>query len=79
MLTLTALLESGSQQVGVTSTASIFSAAAERKSAPMLVVSATSSRIAILLAPLILKNYYPKQAEHIDAKKYLGVFFYLFS
>ena len=46
ILTRTARRYSGSPQVGVTSTASMFSAAAERKMAPMLVESTMPSRTA---------------------------------
>ena len=51
MLTLTARLQSGSQQVGVSSTASIPSAAAERNIAPIFVESHTASSTAIRRAP----------------------------
>ena len=51
MLTRTARRYNGSQQVGVTSTASTSSAAAERKSAPTLVGSAMPSSTATRRAP----------------------------
>ena len=50
METLTALRLSGSQDVGVSNTASIPSAAAERKMAPIFVVSTTPSTTTILWA-----------------------------
>ena len=51
MLTLIARLQSGSQQVGDSSTASMPSAAAERKIAPIFVESTIPSKTAMRLAP----------------------------
>ena len=51
MLTRTARRVSGSQHVGLSSTASMPSAAAERKIAPMFVASTTLSSTAIRFAP----------------------------
>src|SRR5574344_453719 len=52
MLTRTERRQSGLQHPGVTRTASILSAAAERKMAPTFVDSVTSSKIAIRLLSL---------------------------